>query len=73
MNILDFITGRRDTTLPTRETALPGRPTAIPTATAHFVSGNPLGGPYPAGSETGVFGLGCFWGAERAFWKIPGV
>ena len=73
MNILDFITGRRDTTLPTRETALPGRPTAIPTATAHYVSGNPPGGPFPAGFETGVFGLGCFWGAERAFWKIPGV
>jgi peptide-methionine (S)-S-oxide reductase len=53
--------------------ALPGRPTAIPTADRHFVNGNPLKGPYPEGTRTAIFGLGCFWGAEKAFWKLPGV
>ena len=50
--------------------ALPGRPTAIPTATHHFVNGNPLKGPYPKGLETAMFGMGCFWGAERKFWEL---
>ena len=50
--------------------ALPGAPTAIPTAEKHFVLGRPLKGPYPAGFETAIFGLGCFWGAERMFWKL---
>jgi peptide-methionine (S)-S-oxide reductase len=53
--------------------ALPGRDTAIPTASTHFVNGNPLKGPYPAGSEQIVFGMGCYWGAERIFWEVPGV
>ena len=53
--------------------ALPGRPQAIPTADKHFVNGNPLMGPYPAGFETAVFALGCYWGAERKFWQVPGV
>jgi peptide-methionine (S)-S-oxide reductase len=55
------------------ENALHGRSTAIPTAENHFVNGHPLKGPYPAGAETIIFALGCYWGAERKFWGIPGV
>ncbi|MEW9807156.1 peptide-methionine (S)-S-oxide reductase MsrA [Mesorhizobium sp. ZMM04-5] len=53
--------------------ALPGRDRPIPTASDHFVSGRPLKGPYPEGLETAMFGLGCFWGAERMFWETDGV
>lgn len=53
--------------------ALPGRPEPILTAEKHFVSGRPLKGPYPDGSETIIFALGCYWGAERKFWQMPGV
>lgn len=60
-------------TLPTRDTALPGRETPLPTAETHFVNGRPLKGPYPEGTETVLLGLGCFWGAERLFWQLPGV
>jgi peptide-methionine (S)-S-oxide reductase len=56
--------------LPKPGEALPGRPTAIPTATRHFVNKNPLKGPYPQGLETAIFGMGCFWGAERKFWEL---
>ncbi len=59
--------------MPTPETALPGRPEPIPTAERHFVSGAPLKGPYPEGSERALFGMGCFWGAERLFWQLEGV
>ncbi|AFY74252.1 methionine-S-sulfoxide reductase [Synechococcus sp. PCC 7502] len=60
-------------TLPNINDALPGRSVAIPTATTHFVNGNPLKPPYPEGTEQAIFGLGCFWGAERKFWQLPGV
>jgi peptide-methionine (S)-S-oxide reductase len=64
---------RKKVEMPAAADALPGRPQAIPTAERHVVSGRPLKGPYPAGLETAIFGLGCFWGAERAFWKLDGV
>jgi peptide-methionine (S)-S-oxide reductase len=59
--------------LPTADTALPGRSAPIPTAETHFVNGHALKGPYPEGLETAVFAMGCFWGVERIFWKVPGV
>ena len=61
---------RKTTALPSAAEALPGRATPIPTATAHFVNGRKLQPPYPAGLEQAVFGLGCFWGAERKFWEL---
>jgi peptide-methionine (S)-S-oxide reductase len=61
------------TKMPAREEALPGRDEAMPVPPSHFVLGTPLVGPFPAGLEQAVFGLGCFWGAEKQFWKIKGV
>jgi peptide-methionine (S)-S-oxide reductase len=55
------------------ESALPGRQTEMPPPARHEVLGTPLKGPFPEGVETAVFGMGCFWGAERIFWQAPGV
>jgi peptide-methionine (S)-S-oxide reductase len=63
----------KKTSMPSREAALEGRAHPIPTAETHFVNGRPLKGPYPEGSRMAMFGMGCFWGIERAFWKVPGV
>jgi peptide-methionine (S)-S-oxide reductase len=63
----------KKTTLPTRDEALPGHSDAMPVAARHFVNGNPLEGPFAPALEQAVFGLGCFWGAERRFWQTDGV
>ena len=62
---------RRQAQMPTPDRAPRGRATPIATAEEHFVLGRPLAGPYPEGTETVLFGLGCFWGAERKFWQLP--
>ena len=59
--------------IPSKEKALPGRSDAIPTAETHFVNGEALKGPWAEGLEKAMFGLGCFWGAERKFWTVDGV
>lgn len=62
---------RKKVEMPSADEALPGRSAPLPTAERHFINGAPLKGPYPAGSEKALFGLGCFWGAERKFWQMP--
>ena len=60
-------------TLPTLEEALPGRADRMPVTNVHFVNGRATQPPFPAGLERALFGMGCFWGAERKFWERPGV
>ena len=62
---------RKKVEMPTAAAALKGRSSPIPTAATHFVNGNALKPPFPAGLERAMFGIGCFWGAERKFWQLP--
>ena len=65
--------GSHKTRMPTAAEALPGRDATMPVSAAHDVNGRPMLPPFPEGSQQAVFGMGCFWGAERKFWQAPGV
>jgi peptide-methionine (S)-S-oxide reductase len=74
MGILDFLfADPAKTTLPSLADALPGRPQPMTIPDRHTVLGTPIAGPVPDGAQVAVFGLGCFWGAEKTFWQTPGV
>jgi peptide-methionine (S)-S-oxide reductase len=64
---------QKNTAMPSAEQALPGRDDVMQVPDTHFVNGNPLQPPFPAHLQTALFGLGCFWGAERIFWQLDGV
>jgi len=68
-----FTLKRKAPSMPSPAEALPGSAEAMPTAAQHFVNGAALKGPYPKDAQMALFGLGCFWGAERKFWTLPGV
>ncbi len=70
MSLLDFF---RQPSMPSPTDALPGRDRPIMTPGRHAVLGTPIAGPWPEGTRTAAFGLGCFWGAEKDFWELPGV
>ncbi len=71
MQMLFF--GKHKTEMPAPEDALPGRSEKMPVSGSHYVLGTPLAPPFPEGTEQAVFGMGCFWGAERIFWELEGV
>jgi peptide-methionine (S)-S-oxide reductase len=65
--------GRAKSEMITADRAIPGRPTPLPVPETHYVNGHRIQPPFPDGVRTAVFGMGCFWGAERIFWQTPGV
>ncbi len=65
--------GSHKSTIPTKDEALPGRDIPMPVPAQHFVNGHALVAPFPDGLDQAIFGMGCFWGAERVFWQTPGV
>ncbi len=68
-----FFFTKKSSEIPSAADCLPGRSTPMPVPDSHSVNGNPLKGPFPENLEQVIFGIGCFWGAERMFWKLPGV
>ncbi len=64
---------KRHSGMPTKEQALPGRSERMPVPELHYENGHRIVAPFPANTETAIFGMGCFWGAERKFWQAPGV
>lgn len=73
MTLFDLLTTREKGQMPDPDQALPGRSEAMPVATKHAVNTHPIAGPFPEHLQQAVFGLGCFWGAERIFWQCEGV
>ena len=67
------IFSKKPLTIPSKADALPGRAEPMPVPDAHFVNGHPIVAPFPTGFQRAVFGMGCFWGAEKKFWQLPGV
>ena len=63
----------KKTQMPAKEEALPGRGEAMSVSPNHYVNGNSIVPPFPETTQMAMFGLGCFWGAEKAFWRLPGV
>jgi peptide-methionine (S)-S-oxide reductase len=68
-----WFASKNKSSLPSREEALPGRAVRMPVPERHLVTGQRLEAPFPEGLQAAIFALGCFWGAERIFWKLPGV
>ena len=64
---------RKKHAMPSVDSALPGREQSMPVPASHYVNGNPMQGPFPEGMRKAMFGMGCFWGVERMFWRLPGV
>jgi peptide-methionine (S)-S-oxide reductase len=67
------IFSKKPLTIPSKAEALPGRAERMPVPDAHFVNKHPIAPPFPDGLERAIFGMGCFWGAEKKFWTLPGV